>query len=300
MKRSLRINSLGKSQLLVAVLTGISLALAIVATAAARRPQEQEKPATAAAPAAAPNPPKPLKKQRRPPPAPDAAVERGRTQFTASCGFCHGPDATGARGPDLLRSPIVAHDVKGNMIGDVVHNGRPDKGMPPLPLTDEQIADIAAFLHWRIAEGLSSSEVPQGYPAEKLLTGNAQDGKAFFEGAGGCTKCHSATGDLANVSGKYSAIDLEAQMLYPEGKFKSAKVTLPSGEVVEGKLEHLDEFSVAITDASGWYHAFPRNEVKVEVTDKLAAHRALLDKLTQKQMHDLFAYVHTLEKEGQQ
>jgi cytochrome c oxidase cbb3-type subunit 3 len=291
-------NRSSKSKLLVALLTGISLAMAIVATAAVRRPQEQQKPATAAAPVAAPNPPKPLKKARRPAPPANEEVERGHTQYTASCGFCHGADATGARGPDLLRSPIVAHDVKGNMIGDVVHNGRPDKGMPALPLTDAQISDIAAYLHWRIAEGLSSSEVPQGYPAEKLLTGNAQAGKAFFEGAGGCTNCHSATGDLANVSGKYSAVDLEAQMLYPEGKFKSAKVTLASGEVVEGKLEHLDEFSVAVTDASGWFRAFSRKDVKVEVIDKLAAHRALLDKLTQTQMHDLFAYVHTLEKEG--
>jgi cytochrome c oxidase cbb3-type subunit III len=288
-----------KSKLLVALLTGISLAMAIVATAAVRQPQEQQqKPATAAQPAAAPNP-TPLKKQRRPAPPENEEAARGQTQYTASCAFCHGADATGARGPDLLRSPIVAHDVKGNMIGDVVHNGRPDKGMPALPLSDAQIADIAAYLHWRIAEGLSSSEVPNGYPAEKLLTGNAQAGKAFFEGEGGCTTCHSATGDLANVSGKYSAIDLEAQMLYPEGNFKTAKVTTKSGEVVEGKLNHLDEFSVAITDANGWFHAYARNEVKVEVTDKLAAHRALLDKLTQTQMHDLYAYVHTLEKEGQ-
>jgi cytochrome c oxidase cbb3-type subunit 3 len=288
-----------KSKLLVALLAGLSLVTAIVASAAARRPQDQQKPATAAAPAAAQNGPAPLKKQRRPAPPENEEAARGQTQYTASCAFCHGADATGARGPDLLRSPVVAHDVKGNMIGDVVHNGRPDKGMPALPLTDAQIADIAAYLHWRIAEGLSSSEVPNGYPAEKLLTGNAQAGKAFFEGEGGCTKCHSATGDLANVSGKYSAIDLEAQMLYPEGNFKTAKITTKSGDVVEGKLNHLDEFTVSVTDANGWFHAFARNEVKVEVTDKLAAHRALLDKLTQTQMHDLYAYVHTLETEGQ-
>jgi cytochrome c oxidase cbb3-type subunit III len=283
------------SKSLVALLATISLATAIVASASARRPQDQQKPATAAAPAAAQNGPAPLKKQRRPPPPENEEAARGQTQFTASCAFCHGADATGARGPDLLRSPIVVHDVKGNLIGDVVHNGRPDKGMPALPLTDAQIADIAAYLHWRIAEGLSSSEVPSGYPAEKLLTGNAQAGKAFFDGPGGCTNCHSATGDLANVSGKYSAVDLEAQMLYPEGNFKTAKVTTKSGEVVEGKLNHLDEFSVAITDANGWFHAYSLSEVKVEVSNKLAAHRALLDKLTQKQMHDLYAYVHTLE-----
>jgi hypothetical protein len=173
----------------------------------------------------------------------------------------------------------------------------------PAPPENEEAArgqtQFAAYLHWRIAEGLSSSEVPNGYPAEKLLTGNAQAGKAFFEGEGGCTKCHSAAGDLANVSGKYSAIDLEAQMLYPEGNFKTAKITLKSGEVIEGKLNHLDEFSVAITDADGWFHAYSRSDVKVEVTDKLAVHRALLDKLSQKQMHDLYAYVHTLEKEAQ-
>jgi cytochrome c oxidase cbb3-type subunit 3 len=289
-----------KSKLFVALLAGISFVAALVASAVARQPQQpQQTPATTAAPAAAPNGPAPLKKQRRPAPPENEEAARGQTQYTASCAFCHGADATGARGPDLLRSPIVAHDVKGNMIGDVVHNGRPDKGMPALPLTDAQIADIAAYLHWRIAEGLSSSEVPNGYPAEKLLTGNVQAGKAFFEGEGGCTKCHSATGDLANVSGKYSAIDLEAQMLYPEGNFKTAKITTKSGEVVEGKLNHLDEFSVAVTDANGWFHAYARNEVKVEVTDKLAVHRALLDKLSQKQMHDLYAYVHTLEKEGQ-
>src|SRR6266566_1528953 len=32
----------------------------------------------------------------------DPAVERGLKQFQQSCGFCHGPDATGARGPDLV------------------------------------------------------------------------------------------------------------------------------------------------------------------------------------------------------
>ena len=43
--------------------------------------------------------------------APDPAVERGRRSFLQSWGFCHGPDATGARGPDLVRSPLLAHDV---------------------------------------------------------------------------------------------------------------------------------------------------------------------------------------------
>src|ERR1700757_2006333 len=76
-----------------------------------------------------------------------AAAARGRKEFTQSCGFCHGADATGARGPDLVRSPLVAHDVKGDQIGQVIRGGRPEKGMPAMQLSDAQILDIAAFLH---------------------------------------------------------------------------------------------------------------------------------------------------------
>jgi cytochrome c oxidase cbb3-type subunit 3 len=223
------------------------------------------------------------------------AAERGRKQFEQSCGFCHGADATGARGPDLVRSPLVAHDVKGNQIGTVIRQGRPDKGMPAMPLSDAQILDVAAFLHARSAEALHSASVPKGYPVEKLLTGNAEAGKAFFNGAGGCNKCHSATGDLAGLAGKHSPIDLEARMLYPAGKHATAVLTLPSGEQVQGEVQHADDFVIALRDASGWYRSFQRDRVKVELQDPLAAHRELLEKLTQADVHNLFAYLETLK-----
>jgi cytochrome c oxidase cbb3-type subunit 3 len=227
----------------------------------------------------------------------EAQVERGRKQFQQSCGFCHGADATGARGPDLVRSTLVAHDVNGDLIGEVVRNGRPDKGMPPLPATNEQIADIVAFLHARAKEAIESSGVPAAYPAERLLTGSADKGKVFFEGAGGCKNCHSATGDLAGIAKKYSSIELEAHMLYPDDQPVAAKVTLPSGEQISGTLSHMDDFMVSLRvgGKDGWYRSFPRAKVKVELKDPLAAHRELLPKLTQADMHNLFAYLNSLK-----
>jgi cytochrome c oxidase cbb3-type subunit 3 len=226
---------------------------------------------------------------------PREVIDRGHVQFQQSCGFCHGADATGARGPDLVRSTLVAHDVKGNLIGEIIRSGRPDKGMPPLPLTSAQIADIAAYLHARAREALDSGQVPGNYPVSRLLTGNVQAGKTYFSGAGGCTACHSSTGDLAHVASRYSPLELEARMLVPSPRPSTVIVTLPGGEQVKGRLVYLDEFTIGLHDVSGWYHTFSRENAKVDVQDPLAAHHELLNRLSQDDVHNLFAYLVTLK-----
>jgi cytochrome c oxidase cbb3-type subunit 3 len=226
-------------------------------------------------------------------------AERGQKLFQQNCGVCHANDATGGRGPDLIRSPITAHDEKGDQIGKVIHEGRPDKGMPPMPLTDNEVADIAAFLHARIKESLQSARVPKVYAIERLLTGNAEAGKAYFDGPGGCKSCHSPTGDLAGVGAKYTPIDLQARILYPEKLFKNTKttavVTLPSGQKVQGHVVYQDDFAVGLTDSNGWYRSVDRTKNKIELKDGLAGHREQLFKLTPDQVHNLFAYIQTLK-----
>lgn len=225
-----------------------------------------------------------------------AAIQRGAQQFQQSCAFCHGPDATGGRGPDLIRSPLVAHDVDGDLIGPVIRNGRPDKGMPPLPLDNDQITAVVAFLHNRALQALNSARLPKTYDVSKLLTGNASAGQAYFNGAGGCAQCHSPSGDLKGIATKLSPLDLEANMMYPRhGGDRTATLTLSDGRQVSGKVEHLDEFSVALVDPQGGYHSFPLDRVKLEVKDPLAAHRELLNKITQDDFHNLFAYLETLK-----
>ena len=195
----------------------------------------------------------------------------------------------------MVRSPLVSDDANGNLIGPVILNGRPNKGMPALHLSDQQVADIAAFLHYRQEQGLASARLPKNYALKWLLTGNAAAGKSCFNGAGKCKDCHSPSGDLAQVATKYSPMELEWRMLYPSGAHRTVIVTLPSGKVLQGPLERLDEFTVALRDSSGWYRSFPRDQVKVNVHDPLSAHRELLSKLTQADVHNLFAYMETLK-----
>ncbi len=224
-----------------------------------------------------------------------AMVQRGKKQFVSSCGFCHGDDATGNRAPDLVRSAMVNHDKSGDLIGPVIRAGKPDKGMPGFPFTDAQIADVAAFLRFRTQEALGSGNVPRDYPLAKLLTGSADAGKAYFDGAGGCKGCHSTSGDLAGVAKKYSPLMLQQRLLAPRGPASTATVTPRTGGKFEGTLVHIDEFEVAIRDGAGWYRSWPRDEAAVVVHDPLEKHRELITHYSDADVHNLFAYLETLK-----
>src|SRR5579864_1066128 len=240
------------------------------------------------------------------PPLDKEAVERGRKIFVPTCGFCHGNDAHGKSGPDLVRSALVLHDNKGDVLGPMLRDGRPDRGMPAfVTITPEQIADLSTFLHSRAADVSNRF----AYKIGDLLTGDPQKGAAFFNGDGHCANCHSATGDLAHVATKYETVELQRRMLYPAPNVMDellgravapaapAKVVvqLASGERVSGTLEHLDEFTVSLLDSAGWHRSFSRDSVTVYVQDPRAAHEGLLPKYSDQEMHDVFAYLETLK-----
>ena len=226
-------------------------------------------------------------------------VQRGISQFKQSCSMCHGSEAKGATGPNLIESSLVRHDEDGNLIGEVIREGRLPKGMPAFPdLNAGQVADIVSFLHAAIevSDNRSSGGPARGYSLKRLLTGNVEAGKQFFDGEGGCSKCHSVNGDLKGVAKKYSGLELEGRMLYPTMKNGTAVVSLPSGEKVKGQLLHLDPFYVALLDDGGNYRSWPlRTGVKVDVDDPLRGHRELLERYKDKDIHDVFAYLETLQ-----
>jgi cytochrome c oxidase cbb3-type subunit 3 len=224
------------------------------------------------------------------------SYKRGQEAFGQYCGFCHGRNATGgSNGPNLTRSAVMRHDIEGDEIGKVIRLGRPDKGMPPIPLNDGQIADVAGYLHARLAEADKISARRPGASFELPLTGSAEKGKAYFNGPGECASCHSPSGDLKGVASKYPATALEARFLYPSGKRPTATVTDASGKRFTGEVLETNDFDVAITTAEGWYHSWPTRSVTVEVHDPLAKHLELLPKFTTEDMRDMLAYLETLK-----
>ena len=198
-----------------------------------------------------------------------ALVQAGESRFVQECAFCHGRDAGGGEdGPDLTRSNLVSEDHGGEQIGRLVRNGRPEKGMPRFAVTDQQLAELVAYIKTRRTIAESQQGGLRGVDVADLQTGDVEAGKQYFYAAGRCSSCHSPTGDLSGVAKRFEGLKLEQRFLYPRDVKAKIVVTLPSGQTVSGELAYQDEFNVALTDPSGRYRAWPVNRVKFTIDER--------------------------------
>lgn len=229
---------------------------------------------------------------RKPDPA---AVERGRTLFELNgCSFCHGKDIRGGDGgPSLLRSLIVLSDQKGEQISKIVLNGVPNTNMAAFALKNNEIEDIAEFLH---SFKVSGDDLARRRPPS-IVTGNANAGAQYFKAH--CSACHEAAGALHDIARRFPvARKLQQRWLNPHtGAVTEVVVDPATGEAIKGRLVEIDEFMVSVQLADGRHRSFERRGAwpRVEVLDPLAAHRALLTQYRDRDIHDVTAYLLTLK-----
>jgi mono/diheme cytochrome c family protein len=221
------------------------------------------------------------------------AATRGRLVYAEACINCHGSTVKGTEnGPDLIRSAVVLRDRLGNGIGPAIQ-----KAPHTAKLTDAQVVDLSHFIHQRV-EAVASNRNARG--PINVVTGNAEAGRAYFNGTGKCSSCHSPTGDLAGLATRIARpVDLQQRFLFPRltpPRQVEVTVTPKAGPAVSGALTRIDNFSVSLREASGEQRTFSRDPgVKVEVRDPLTAHRALLEEITDTNIHDVVTYLVTLK-----
>jgi cytochrome c oxidase cbb3-type subunit 3 len=235
------------------------------------------------------------------PPSDPAAVDRGKGIFSVNCSFCHGSDARGGEGgPNLLRSPIVLNDQKGNLIATVVQTGRVDKGMPKFDLGSDAIADIAAFLH-SIPLGRAQGEA---IDPKAILVGDPAAGRAYFFGRGRCVQCHALQGQFAHIGSRFDPKSLQDDIVsagattllgapLPTAPPRTVTVTLRSGEVFSGDLISIDDFSLTVKSPAG-RRTFKRDgddNPRLEIRNPLQAHRDMLRNWNDDDLHNLTAFL---------
>jgi len=175
------------------------------------------------------------------PVAPTAALERGRSVYVlSSCHFCHGIDLTGASmgAADLMHDPLVGADRNGNLIGSIVLAGLPNlqTAMPKFAdLTKDQISDLAAYIHYLRQQGRYKELM-----AANPKGGDVKAGEAYFNGAGGCNKCHSVS-HLASATREYDSSTLRSRFLRPGPSLPAENVTPSAGE--QAHLRLLENYS---------------------------------------------------------
>jgi cytochrome c oxidase cbb3-type subunit 3 len=250
--------------------------------------------------------------QQQRPPGDPAIVARGRALYGVHCTACHGPDLRGGDqgGPNLLRSLIVLDDQAGEDLVPLIRDGR--RGaigvMPAFALPENDLFAIVEFLH-----SVMSQAGRQGRPPERdtphelnVLVGDRAAGELYFARA--CSRCHSPTADLQGIATRVS--DPRAlQNLWVAGgggggggrggqnSRISVTVTPPNGAPITGRLVRIDDFIVTLIQPDGVRRTFQREGPvpAVEITDPLEPHRRLVLELTDRDMHNVTAYLATLK-----
>jgi hypothetical protein len=176
--------------------------------------------------------------------------------------------------------------------------------MPKFTLSDDQIKDVAAFVHSFRAAGYDESR----NKPPSIIVGDSKAGEAFFNAR--CASCHSTTGDLRGLASRIPDERLLQQTWLMPGSGGGrggpppvtvppvmATVTLPSGEKIEGRLDRLDDFTVSLTTADGTHRSFRTigNTPRVDVRDPLQPHRDLLGVYTDGDIHNVTAFLVTLK-----
>ena len=242
------------------------------------------------------------------PQAAPEVIARGKVIYDANCASCHAADMRGTdNGINLIRKQIVMDDDQGELIAPLLKAGHPAANKRVFNFDAGQIIDLAGYIHTKRAQGYDAS---RNQP-DSILVGNATAGQTAFNAR--CGKCHSVTGDLKGFGAKFgNPQTLQNTWIMPPagrgGGFGRAgattnvppatvTVTMANGRKFEGRLGRIDDFTVILTDDDGTAHTFSRNgEVpKVEVHDPLAAHRQLMRAYTDKEIHDITAYLVTVK-----
>jgi len=276
---------------------------------------------------------------RRPEVTP-ALVEQGKAIWTRECITCHGTNARGTEtGPNLIRSQTIGYDRGvpalglGTVLGPYLKKGHPTQsGKSSASFTDQETLALAHFLSDKVNETMRGSPTYVVLP-KNLLTGDSEDGEAFFKGPGGCTQCHNATTrSLAGIATRIpNPQQLQSMVVYPgraggrggggggggrggrgggPGADAAAAeaapavnplaivttVTPANGTPVSGTVVEEDSFFISLRDSTGTVRTFRKSpSMKITSVNPMQWHVEFADRITDKQMHDLTAYLWSLK-----
>lgn len=222
------------------------------------------------------------------------AIRAGEESYQFVCSGCHGVTGEGGRGPSLLTGNGVKKASDDELFG-VIKNGIPGSDMPPSPLEEEKVWQLAAYVR-----SLSAAAIHQTVP------GDREAGRMLFYDKAGCTNCHMIRGeggylgpDLSNLGVTLSLSRIREGLLAPNKRFTKGFdpviVTLSDGTRVEGGAKNYSNYALQILDRDGRLHLLASNEATaIEFLDSSWMPADYSDRLSGDQVQDLLAFLSRL------
>ena len=220
-------------------------------------------------------------------------VGPGRALFRSNCAFCHGGDARGGRGPNLVSAPL-AHGESDDAIKTVIREGVPGTAMPAFSeFTPEELANIVSYL----------KSLSHGVVRQVKVAGDPSKGREVYA-ANGCTGCHrignqgSVYGpDLSRIGAARSIEYIRESIVNPSAdipdEYQGVTVVTKEGRSVTGVRINEDTFSVQLRDASQRFRMFEKDQVR-EVKDVDKSLMPAYASLSAADLENLIAYLSTL------
>jgi len=233
-----------------------------------------------------------------------ADLVEGQALFRGLCSGCHGGAGRGGKGPDLTDNRWI-HGSTDQDIAGVIQNGVPKTTMKKLGdvLKQEQIRKLIAYIR-------SLARSPGESVWKPYLAGDPQAGRNLFfnpQSKVQCAKCHNVGGEGGRIG---PALDRIANRRAPEfimesilqpskeiaPEYEAVAVATKDGRVITGLRINETNFSIQLTEENGRFHSLLKRDLEeLQVLKKSLMPENVGELLTVKELHDLFAYLMTLE-----
>jgi putative heme-binding domain-containing protein len=279
---------------LAAIAAGLlTWAVAFGSAVASQQKEPAERPASSEA-----------QKDEAKPAADPGAMAEGQALFRGLCSGCHGGAGRGGKGPDLTDNRWI-HGGTDADIARVIENGVLNTTMKKLgdALKPEQIRNLIAHIR-------SLARSPGESTWKPYLAGDPQLGKKLFfdtQSKLQCAKCHRVGGEGGRIG---PALDRIASRRAPEfvmesilepskdiaPEYEAVAVATKDGRVITGLRVNETNFSVQLYEENGRFHSLMKRDLDdFKVLKKSLMPENIAEQLSVKDLHDLFAYLMTLE-----
>jgi putative heme-binding domain-containing protein len=240
----------------------------------------------------------------KPTAADPAAMAEGQALFRGLCSGCHGGAGRGGKGPDLTDNRWL-HGGTDADIARTIKNGVPGTTMKKLgdALKPDQVRHVIAYMR-------SLARSPSESRWKPYIAGDPKAGRAIFadlKGKTQCVRCHSIGGEggrigpvLDRIAARRAPEFIMEAILEPSKdiapEYETIAVATKDGRVLTGIRINETNFNVQLREENGRFHSLMKRDLdQVKLLKKSLMPENFGEQLTVKELHDLFAYLMTLE-----